>query len=305
MATSGWLTSRHRTAMVAAAMTTALVAVPVLSPDVTASQAADPLAAARVADRHVLIAGHRGDKAGAPENTLAAMRLAIAGDADFVETDLQLTADGVPVLMHDWTLDRTTDGSGPVWALTWEQLSDLDAGAWYAPEFRGTRVPRLEEFLDLVAPSQKRIILEVKGSWNAAQLAEVVAEIQSRRLEERVIVASFDIVSLRHLRSVAPDIPRAVIARQVVGDPAILAGTCGAIAIVTSSAFVEQQPDAVARIQDAGLGVLLYTLNDADTWTEAITLGVDGIITDRPGELDRWLATDQRAMGLPRLDRAD
>ncbi|MFZ2965125.1 MAG: glycerophosphodiester phosphodiesterase family protein [Rhodoglobus sp.] len=305
MATSGWLTSRHRTAMVAAAMTTALVAVPVLSPDVTASQAADPLAAARVADRHVLIAGHRGDKAGAPENTLAAMRLAIAGDADFVETDLQLTADGVPVLMHDWTLDRTTDGSGPVWALTWEQLSDLDAGAWYAPEFRGTRVPRLEEFLDLVAPSQKRIILEVKGSWNAAQLAPVVAEIQSRRLDERVIVASFDIVSLRHLRSVAPDIPRAVIARQVVGDPAILAGTCGAIVIVTSSAFAEQQPDAVARIQDAGLGVLLYTLNDADTWTEAITLGVDGIITDRPGELDRWLATDQRAMGLPRLDRAD
>lgn len=291
--------------MIAAVMTTALVAVPILSPDATPSQAADPFAAARGADPHVLVAGHRGDKEGAPENTLAAMRLALAGDADFVETDLQLTADGVPVLMHDWTLDRTTNGSGPVWALTWEQLSDLDAGAWYAPEFRGTRVPRLDEFLDLVAPSQKRIILEIKGSWNAAQLAPVVAEIQSRRLEERVIVASFDIVSLRNLRSVAPGLPRAVIARQVVGDPAILAGTCGAIAIVTSSAFIQENPDAVARIQEAGLGVLLYTLNDADTWTEAITLGVDGIITDRPGELDRWLAAGEGAIALPRLDRAD
>jgi glycerophosphoryl diester phosphodiesterase len=305
MATSRWLTPRHRTAMIAVAMTATLVAALILSPDAAPSQAADPIAAARATDQQVLVAGHRGGERGAPENTLAAMRLALAGDADFVETDLQLTADGVAVLMHDWTLDRTTNGTGPVWALTWEQISDLDAGAWFSPEFRGTRVPRLEEFLDLVAPSQKRIILEIKGSWTADQLAPVVAEIQGRRLEGRVIMASFDIVSLRNLRSVAPAIARAVVSRQVVGDPAILAGTCGAIAIVTSRAFAEEHPDAVARIQDAGLGVLLYTLNDEDTWTAAITLGVDGIITDRPGELDRWLADGATPAARPRLDHAD
>jgi len=283
--------------MLAAALSTALVAVPILHPDVPASEA-DPIAAARATDRPVLVAGHRGDQQGAPENTLAAMRLALAGDADFVETDLQLTADGVAVLMHDWTLDRTTNGTGPVWAMTWNELSDLDAGSWFSPQFRGTRVPRLEEFLDLVAPSSKRIILELKGAWNRVQVERVAAEIAGRRLEHRVIVASFDIMSLRHLRQAAPGLARAIIARTVVGDPAVLAEACGAMAIVTSRRFIQREPDAVERIREAGLGVLLYTLNDADTWTEALALGVDGIITDRPGELERWLDTDDTAAAL-------
>lgn len=298
MVTSRWLTPRRRTAILAAAISTVLVAVPILHPDAPASQAADPIAAARAADRPVLVASHRGDQQAAPENTLAAMRLALAGDSDFVETDLQLTADGVAVLMHDWMLDRTTNGTGPVWSITWDELSNLDAGAWFSPQFRGTRVPRLEEFLDLVAPSQKRIILELKGSWNRLQVERVAAEIVGRRLEERVIVASFDIVSLQHLRAAAPDLARAVIARTVVGDPAILAATCGAMAIVTSRTFVQRQPDAVARIRDAGLGVLLYTLNDEDNWSEALALGVDGIITDRPAELERWLDSDETAIAL-------
>ena len=297
MATSRWLTPRRKTAMLAVAVSTALVAMPILHPGASVSQAADPIAAAAV-DRPVLVAGHRGDQQGAPENTLAAMRRALVGDADFIETDLQLTADGVAVLMHDWMLDRTTDGTGPVWSMTWEELRRLDAGAWYGPEFRGARVPRLEEFLDLVAPSPKRIILELKGAWNREQLQRIAAEIAARRLDERVILASFDIVTLRHLRSAAPNLARAVITRALVGDPGILAATCGAMAIVTSRAFVERQPDAVARIRDAGLGVLLYTLNDEDSWVDALTLGVDGIITDRPGELQRWLDSDETAIAL-------
>ena len=85
------------------------------------------------------------------------------------------------------------------------------------------------------------------------------------------------------------EIARIVILRQVVGDPTIVAGLTGAIAIATSRAFVERDPEAVDRIHTAGLGVLLYTLNDEDAWSQAVALGVDGIITDRAIQLDEWL----------------
>jgi glycerophosphoryl diester phosphodiesterase len=299
MTTSLRLPPRHTRTATAAATTIALVLVVLLSPDAgRAAAAPNVFATLRVPGETGLVASHRGDQDGAPENTLAAMSLAIDSAVDFVETDLQLTSDGVPVLMHDWTVDRTTDGTGPVWNMTWKQLSRLDAGSWYSDAFAGTRVPRLDEFLELVAPSDKRIILELKGSWTEEQLAPVAEQIQARRLASRVIVASFDIVTLANLAAVSETIARVVIARQVVGDPAVLAATCGAIAIVTSRSFVQRDPEAVTRIHDAGLGVMLYTLNDEQTWTEAVSLGVDGIITDRPTQLDRWIATAESGVTL-------
>jgi glycerophosphoryl diester phosphodiesterase len=83
---------------------------------------------------------------------------------------------------------------------------------------------------------------------------------------------------------------RAVIARRIVGDPAILAATCGAVAIITSQRFLQSDPAAVDRIHNAGLGVLVYTLNDEQTWRAAVSLGVDGIITDRPALFGEWLS---------------
>ena len=280
----------HPRDLAAAAAAISLVLVVILSPDAARVHAADVFQSLRSPGEAAFIAGHRGDQEGAPENTLPAFELAIASQAQFIETDLQLTSDGVPVLMHDWTVDRTTDGSGPVWTYTWDELSRLDAGRWYADEFAGTRVPALSQLLDLVRPSNKRVLLELKGSWNADQLRSVTDDIERFGLDDRVIVASFDIMSLKALAGVAPDLPRLVISRTIAGDPAILAATCGAVAIVTSAAFVREDPLAVTRIHDAGLGVLLYTLNDEQNWSDATSLGVDGIITDLPTRLDRWLA---------------
>jgi glycerophosphoryl diester phosphodiesterase len=283
------------TALAAAAAAIGLVLVVVVSPDAARVHAADVFQSLRAPGEAAFIAGHRGDQEGAPENTLPAFELAIASHAEFIETDLQLTSDGVPVLMHDWTVDRTTNGSGPVWAHTWDELSRLDAGRWYADEFAGTRVPALSQLLALVRPSTKRVLLELKGSWNADQLSGVADDIGRLGLDDRVIVASFDIMSLTALAEVAPDIDRLVISRTIVGDPAILAATCGAVALVTSAGFARDNPDAVTRIHEAGLGVLLYTLNDEQMWADAISLGVDGIITDRPARLDRWLADTRLA----------
>jgi glycerophosphoryl diester phosphodiesterase len=253
-------------------------------------QAAGALSSFRAPGEAGFVAGHRGGIV-APENTLPAMRYALTGPAAFVETDLQLTADGVPVLMHDFTVDRTTNGSGPVWAMTFAQLQELDAGSWVGEAYQNTRVPSFEQFLELFRPSTKQAILELKGSWNADQVAGLAASVYRHGVQDRVIFASFDLVSLQNLAAIAPDLARAIIVRKVVGDPAILAAACGALAIVTSARFIRRDPDAVGRIHAAGLGVLLYTLNDEDTWREAIGLGVDGIITDRPDELGSWLVT--------------
>jgi glycerophosphoryl diester phosphodiesterase len=280
-----WAASLPWHASVAAASAIALILAMMLGPG--AVQSAGALSSFRAPGEAGFVAGHRGGVL-APENTLPAMRSAIAGPAAFLETDLQLTSDGVPVLMHDWTVDRTTDGTGPVWAMTFEQLQRLDAGSWFGSGFAGTRVPSFEQFLDVLAPSTKQAIIELKGTWNAEQVAGLARSVYGHGVSDRVVFASFDLISLQNLAGAAPDLARAIITREVIGDPAILAGACGALAIVTSERFVRRDPDAVERIHTAGLGVLLYTLNDEDTWRSALELGVDGIITDHPSELGDW-----------------
>lgn len=285
------VTSPSRRPLAAAAASAGLVLVMMLGPEPAPVRTASLFGALHAPGDVSWFAGHRGGTEGAPENTIPAFERALRSGAAAIETDLQLTSDGVPVLMHDFTLDRTTDGTGAVWASSWKQVSALDAGSWYGPSFAGTRVPRLEDLLEMVRPTDKRVILELKGSWNDEQLRPVVEEIRSRGLGQRVMIASFDITSLAAAQRAAPELQRVVITRDVVGDPAVLAGTCGAVAILTGKDLLKGGPEAVERIHDAGLGVVLYTLNSATTWTTAIAFGVDGIITDTPLELDRWLAT--------------
>ena len=275
----------------AATAAIALVLVAVLSPSGAKVQAANVFDTLTQPGETGFVASHRGESEGAPENTIPAFELAIASGAEFVETDVQLTSDGVPVLMHDFTLDRTTDGQGAVWAHSWKELSELDAGSWYGEDFVGTGIPTLDDLLDLVRPSNKRVIIELKGSWTQVQAATVVDEVYEHGVEARVMIAGFDITSLSAAERVGSEIQRVIIIHDVVGDPAVLAATCGAVAIVTSKEFLLDDPEAVERIHEAGLGVMIYTLNSAKTWSEAIALGVDGIITDKPVELDRWLAT--------------
>ena len=284
------LLHNHRQ-LAAATATLALVLVTVLSPHGAKVEAVDVLGSLHSPGDVSFVAAHRGGADGAPENTLPAFELALTSNAEFLETDLQLTSDGVPILMHDFTLDRTTDGHGPVWANSWEAIRQLDAGSWFDPGYAGIRVPRLNDLLDLVRPSTKRILLELKGSWTSDQLQPVVDSIRSRDMAHRVVLASFDLMSLMAARAAGADLPRALIVRTVVGDPATLAAACGASAIVTSKAFFRTDPGVVARIHEAGLGVMIYTLNSASIWTDAVALGVDGIITDKPLELDGWLAT--------------
>src|SRR5215213_2070447 len=105
--------------------------------------------------------GHRGYSAVAPENTLPALAAAVLAGCTYVEFDVRTTADGVPVVIHDRTVDRTTDGSGHVWDLTLDEIRRLDAGSWFSPAYAGVRVPLLTEVLDLLRPHPE-LLLEIK-----------------------------------------------------------------------------------------------------------------------------------------------
>lgn len=278
----------------------ALALVIILNPNVASVHATGVFGALRAPGERAFIAAHRGDRTVAPENTIPALRAALASTLDFVETDVQLSADGVPVVIHDRSVDRTTNGTGIVADLTLAELRQLDAGAWYSPGFAGTVIPTLDEFLAVVGEATraerasdgtaKKLLMELKGTWSIDEVKIVNNLVTTHGVRDLVTFASFDFTTLMHVEAVSPTSPRVIIRKDLPADPVALAQHFGAIAILTSPASLEADPGAVEAMHEAGLGILLYTLNTEERWTEALALGVDGIITDKPSSLDEWLA---------------
>jgi glycerophosphoryl diester phosphodiesterase len=234
------------------------------------------------------IASHRGGGATAPENTLPAISAALAGGFEYVEVDVALTADGHPVLLHDATVDRTTDGSGRLSALTLAQVRRLDAGSWFDPAFAGTRVPTLAEFLDLLAQSGGRAIVELKGTWDAAAIDGALAEISSRNLERHIALASFDARTLALCASGSEVVSRLLILKHLPADVVAAAQQAGVRGVVVNRKAVLARPEVVDELHAAGARVVVYTLNDDAQWDAVTALGVDGIVTDEPDTLSAW-----------------
>lgn len=126
--------------------------------------------------------------------------------------------------------------------------------------------------------------------WTAESAAVIDAMITERGVRSRVVFASFEPETLESLQASANGLPRVLISRDLPADPVAEAARLGAIALVTNPAALEKDPTAVDRMHAAGRGVLLYTLNKKQSWSDALALGVDGIITDKPSTLDGWLA---------------
>ncbi len=266
-----------------------------LNPDSTKVEASGLFGGLRSPGEPSFIVPHRGDRTVAPENTMPALQAALDGPMAYVEADIQLTRDLVPVLMHDTWVDRTTNGTGRLTDLTFAQVRQLDAGAWYSPAFAGTRVPTLEALLSALQVSaaehrRPRALLELKGFWSVEEVRIVTDLIAQYDVGRLIILSSFDPVTLQHAQEADETIPRAAILRTLPNDPVGFARRYGAVAIITSHAAVEADRWVVDRVHRAGLGILLYTLNTKAYWSSALTLGVDGIITDRPHRLDTWMS---------------
>jgi glycerophosphoryl diester phosphodiesterase len=245
------------------------------------------------------IASHRGGGANAPENTLPAISAALAAGFDYVEVDVALTADRHAVLLHDATLDRTTDGSGLLAEHTLEQVRSLDAGAWFAPEYAGTSVPTFTEFLDVLAGSTQRAIVEFKGLWDAAAVQVLVDEVAARGLEESVVLASFDARTLALAESASEVIARMLILKHAPDDITAAAREAGVRGVIVDRREVIERPQIVDALHAEGIRVVVYTLNTDRQWDEVTALGVDGIVTDDPRTLSDWqdAATGERDGG--------
>lgn len=281
--------ARSRVA-IALATTAALSVILLLAPGVLGTEAAGT-SALRTTDALPYVTAHRGESASTPENTMPAFRAAVDNGADLVETDVQLTADRIPVLLHDTTVDRTTDGAGLVGELTFAELRTLDAGSWYGAEYTGTRVPMFDELLNylVLEATEVRALVELKGTWNVDETRLLVSSVRARGLGERVAFASFSEESLLSLRESGPEFARALLISELPDEPVAAAARVGAIAIMTRLDSVQARPEVVQELHAAGLSILIYTLNDEELWDVAYRLGVDGIITDRTGGLGSWM----------------
>lgn len=234
------------------------------------------------------VVAHRGYAAAAPENTLPALAAAALSGATWVEFDVRTTADGVPVVLHDRSVDRTTDGSGPVAELCIDEVERLDAGSWFSPAYAGARVPRLSQVLDLLAPLGAALLLEIKPPATAEQVKAVVAQLDERGLPDRTVLQSFDPGILHLADEAAPGVRRGLLRKGLDADPVATAQQVGAVFYNPTVTDVLGDPAVVTRLRAVGVEVMPWIANDPAAWPALQALGVAGLITDRPGELSGW-----------------
>ncbi|MEU9700690.1 glycerophosphodiester phosphodiesterase family protein [Streptomyces sp. NPDC047981] len=244
----------------------------------------------RAAAAPMTVVAHRGASAVAPENTLVAQEVGRRSGAVFIENDVRLSRDRVPFLMHDPTVDRTTDGVGRVSELTAAQLRGLDAGSWRAPVYAGARVPTLAEQLADLRTRGGSLLLEIKQADSLEDVAAVIDVVKAEQMTGRVMVQSFDPRHLRWVRALAPEVPLGLLRDKLDADPVAVSRELGLSLYNPSGVALEARPGVVDELHAAGLGVWVWTVDTAERWDRYDGYGVDGVITNRAGELSGWLS---------------
>jgi glycerophosphoryl diester phosphodiesterase len=240
---------------------------------------------ARAQGRLIRIA-HRGACGTFPENTMCSFAAALELGADAIELDCQLTADGELVVCHDETLDRTTDGLGPLGARTWEELARLDAGLWKGERFRGERIPRLADVLDLVA-GRLLVNVEIKSKRDVGRIEEPLAAlVRERGAAEWAVFSSFHTRAVRGMRTVAPWARLGILRNARPAEEAIT------LAIELAAGCIAPRRNLVdAKLVEAahacGLGVWVWTVNELADMRRLQEIGVDAIFSDYPERFEQ------------------
>jgi glycerophosphoryl diester phosphodiesterase len=260
-----------------------------------------------------LVIGHRGYNVFAPENTLPSFQFALAAGADLVELDYHHSKDGVPIVIHDAELDRTTDAVERwgvkklrVGAKTATELRTLDAGRWFGPQYAGTRLPLLTEALDLIQKEGVTLI-ERKGG----DAATCVRLLRERNLINQVVVQSFDWAFLKEFHAQAPEQvlgalgpPSSRQGRKLTDAEKVLSREWIAEAKQSHPSVLGWDHQVTRATVDyahqQGLKVWVYTINEPKQAAELLDLGVDGIITDNPSLIWRAIALGQAPTSMTR-----
>jgi glycerophosphoryl diester phosphodiesterase len=227
----------------------------------------------------ITIVAHRGWSGEAPENTMAAFKLALTEpDIAIIELDVHLSKDGVPVVIHDHMLDRTTSGTGRVKDYTLEELRWLDAGSWFAPEFSEERIPTLEEVLEL-AKGRCLLHVELKKMGDVYEGIEekVIKLIHRHGMKDQVVLSSFDHDSMKCVNEIDPSIPTGLI---FLGNPTLLVEQLrytGASSVSMHYSFVTRE--LVNEMEEHEIDLGVWTVDDPETLASIVEQYPDMRIT--------------------------
>ena len=229
-----------------------------------------------MANAAVMAIAHRGASAEAPENTVAAFDEAIRLGARAVEMDVRLCKDGIPVILHDPMVDRTTNGTGAVADLTRLDLLRLDAGSWKHPRFAGTRIPLLTEALQAIS-DDAIAVLEIKTPMDPILLRRILDEFAMR---ETSVILSFERDILKAVHKSMPDATIGLLSDAWQPELPDICATIGAGILGLNTGVLNMERIKSAR--ERHLRVWTYTPNDAGSVAACAAIGVEGIITDHP-----------------------
>ena len=231
------------------------------------------------------IIGHLGACGYAPENTIESILTAAEMGVEWVELDVMLTRDNVPVIFHDDTLDRTTNGFGNIADTTWADLQQLEAGSWFGESFAGAKIPSLEDALDVIIQKNLGLNLEIKPTpGREKETAEVALDVLSRIWDDhsRLLISSFQLVSLETAQEMAPDWYRGLLLWHDDLPPnwADIADYLDVVSVNISQQLATRE--MVEDIIDMEKAVMVYTVNDAQEARKLRGWGVDTVFTDVP-----------------------
>jgi glycerophosphoryl diester phosphodiesterase len=235
------------------------------------------------------IIGHRGACAYAPENTLEGIHTAADMGVEWVELDVKLTKDDVPIIFHDETLERTTNGAGNVADKTYDELRQLETGSWFADSFTGIKIPTLEEAVDVLIERGMGLNLEIKPCpGREVETAEVALDVLSSIWDDhnKLLISSFQHPSLEAARDMANDWARGLLIAPTEDNDGMpenwreLADYLDVKTINLAASLVERE--LVEEISDLDLATLVFTVNQPDEARLFQSYGVDSLFTDQP-----------------------
>lgn len=230
------------------------------------------------------IIGHRGVAAYAPENTIEGIHTAADMGVEWVELDVKLTRDQVPIIFHDDTLERTSNGSGAVAGLTLEEIRSFECGSWFSDSFAGIKIPTLDEALEAVIDRGLGLNLEIKPCpGRERETAEAALDVLSQIWDDhsRLLVSSFSLVSMETALIMAQDWPRALLIGEEWPENIEEIREFLDLSCINVNAKTVQREQAES-ITDMGLPLLAYTVNDADEARRLLRWGIDGVFSDAP-----------------------
>lgn len=239
----------------------------------------------------VLVTAHRGFSGDAPENTLAAFKKAMEVGSDMMELDVRFSKDGQIVVMHDDTLDRTTNGRGKVSDYTLKELKQFDAGSWFAPQFSGEHIPTLVEVLEL-AKGKIRVNIEIKdeslGRYKITDLADrALQEVKKAGMEDQVIYVSFYPVALERIQERDSRLWVGLLYHRPWNSLHEVTGGRSFPVLGLRNSYLTK--GKIDKIHQQGMKVNVYTVNSEEEMEQFIRWGVDGIITNHPDRLIKIL----------------